>query len=95
MYFFIMRRIIYTNNKVVHAEDTFCYRDCVPSVKTTAYVCNRFNTSFRTKDHKKHQAVSFYTLLHQTTSGEGKNSLRKRRDIFASDRQRFFFVTLP
>ena len=24
----------------------------VPNVKTTTYVCNRFNTSFSTKDHK-------------------------------------------
>ena len=26
----------------------------VPSFKTTTYVCNRFNTSFCTKDHKTH-----------------------------------------
>ena len=50
---------------------------CVPSVKTTTYVCNRFNASFHTKDHKMHQAISFYTLLHQFTRSEGKNSLRK------------------
>ena len=26
----------------------------VPSFKTTLYVCNRFSTSFCTKDHKTH-----------------------------------------
>ena len=30
--------------------------------------------------------ITCYTLLHQTTRGEGKNSLRGRRDIFVSDR---------
>ena len=30
----------------------------VSSVKTTSYVCNRFNTSFCTKDHKTHKAIS-------------------------------------
>ena len=49
----------------------------VPSVKTTIYVCNRFNTSFRTRDHKTHWTISCYTLLHQVTRDEGKNSLRK------------------
>ena len=58
---------------------------CVPSVKTKTYVCNRFNTYFHTKNHKRHQAISFYTLLHQATRGEVKNSLRDRRDIFVSD----------
>ena len=31
---------------------------CVASVKTTTYVCNRFNTSFCTRDHKTNQAIS-------------------------------------
>ena len=31
---------------------------CVPSVKTTTYVCNRFNTSFCARDHKTNQAIS-------------------------------------
>ena len=31
---------------------------CVPSVRTTTYVHNRLNTSFCTKDHKTHQAIS-------------------------------------
>ena len=30
-----------STNKVVHAEDTFCDRDCVSSVKITTNVCNR------------------------------------------------------
>ena len=38
-------------NKVVH-EGWY-----VPSVKTTTYICNRFNT-FCTKDHKTHLAIS-------------------------------------
>ena len=68
----------------------------MPSVKTTTYVCNRFNTSFCTKDHKTHLAISCYTLLHQAARGEGKNSLRKRRDILVSDRnqQRVSIVTI-
>ena len=85
-----------STNRVIHAEETFCYRDYVPSVKTTTYVCNRFNTSFCTKDHKTHLAISCYTLLRQVARGEGKNSLRKRRDILVSDRdqQRFFIIII-
>ena len=66
----------------------------VPSVKATTYVCNRFNTSFCTKEHKTHLAISCYTLLHQAARGEGKNSLRKRRDILVSDhdQQQFFII---
>ena len=30
----------------------------VPSVKTTTYICNRFNTSFCARDHKTNQAIS-------------------------------------
>ena len=30
----------------------------VPSVKTTTYVCNRFNTLFCARDHKTNQAIS-------------------------------------
>ena len=67
----------------------------VPSVKTTTYVCSSFNTSFCTKDHKTHLTISCYTLLHQATKDEGKNSLRKRRDILVSDRgQRQFFIII-
>ena len=68
----------------------------VPSVKTTTYVCNRFNTSFCNKYHKTHLAISCYILLHQAARGEGKNSLRKLRDILVSDRdrQRFFIVII-
>ena len=67
---------------------------CLSSIK---YVCSRFNTSFHTKDHETHQVISFCTLLHQATRGDVKNSLRKRRDIFVSDRdlQVFFFIILP
>ena len=31
---------------------------CVPSVKTTTYTCTGLTTSFCTKDHDKHQAIS-------------------------------------
>ena len=31
---------------------------CVPSVKTTTYVCNRFNTSLCAREHKTNQAIS-------------------------------------
>ena len=31
---------------------------CMPSVKTTTYVCNRFITSFCARDHKTNQAIS-------------------------------------
>ena len=30
----------------------------VPSVKTTTYVCNRFNTLFCARDHETNQAIS-------------------------------------
>ena len=69
---------------------------CVPSVKTATYVCNRFNTSFCTEDRKTHLTISCYTLLHHDTRGEGKNSLRKFRDVLVSDRdqQRFFIIII-
>ena len=71
----------------------------VASVKTTTYVCNRFDTSFCTKDHKTQLAISCNILLHQAARGEGKNSLRKRRDILVSDRdqqrsQSSFFIII-
>ena len=31
---------------------------CVPSIKTTTCVCNSFNTSFCTKEHKTNQTIS-------------------------------------
>ena len=68
----------------------------MPSVKTTTYVYNRFDTSFCTKDHKTRLAISCYKLLHKAAGGEGKNSLRKRKDILVSgrDQQRFFIITI-
>ena len=68
----------------------------VPSAKTTTYVCNSFNASFCTKDCKTHLAISCYTLLHRAASREGKNSLRKSRDILVSDRyqQRFLIIII-
>ena len=66
---------------------------CLSSVK---YVCSRINTSFHTKDHETHQVIYVYTLLHQATRGDVKNSLRKPRYFFVSDRdlQVFFFIIL-
>ena len=37
-------------------------RLCMPSVKITTYVCNRFNTSSCTKDHKSHN-LNLHTYL--------------------------------
>ena len=85
-----------STNKVVHAEETFCYKKkpSVPSIKTTTFACNRFNTSICTEDHKTHLAISCCTLLHQTARYEG-NSLGKRRDILVSDRdQQWFFIII-
>ena len=31
---------------------------CVPSVKTTTHVCNRFNTFFCARNHKTNKAIS-------------------------------------
>ena len=68
----------------------------VLSVKTATYVCNRFNTSFCTKDHKTHLTISCYTLLHQAARSEGKNRLKTRRDVLVSDRdqQRFSIIII-
>ena len=105
--YFIINRILYSKlqSYIAYAIDKqsgTCRRHLllqglyVPSVKPTRYVSNRFNTSFCTKDHKTHLAISCYTLLHQATRGEGKNSLRKRRDILVSDhdQQRFFIIII-
>ena len=104
-YFFLMR-ILYTKLQ----SCSLCYRETnwfmqkipsvtgifVQSVKTTTYVCSRFNTSFCNKDHKTQQAISCYTLLHQAARGEGKNSLRKHKDIlvFDRDQQRFSIILI-
>ena len=57
-----------STSKAIYVEDTFSYRDYVCQVsKTTTYVCNRFNTSFRSlillvfntaRDQKTNQATS-------------------------------------
>ena len=47
-----------STNKVIYLEDIFCYKDCVSSVRTTTYVCNRFNTSFCATHHQTNQAIS-------------------------------------
>ena len=85
-----------STNKMVHAKDTIGYKGYVYQV-SKCLLRIRFNTSFCAKYHKKHQAIFCYTLLHQSSRGERKNSLRKRRDISVSDRelQRFFFTKLP
>ena len=85
-----------STDKVVHAEDTSCYRDYVCQV-SKADVCNKFNTSLCTKDLKTHKAISCYSLQHQASNGKGKNSVRKRRDIlvFDYDPQRFIFISPP
>ena len=47
-----------STNKVVYAEDTFCYKDPVAKCQNYNIVCNRFNTFFCTKDRKTYQAIS-------------------------------------
>ena len=41
---------------------------------------------------RSYVTITCYTLLHQVTRGEGKNSLREPKDILVSDRdpQRYF-----
>ena len=48
----------------------------------------------KTTKHTWLYPVSHY--LHQAARGEGKNSIRKRRDILVSDRdqQRFFIIII-
>ena len=70
--------------KVIHTEDTFCYRDYMCQVSKLQHMY-AIGLILR-KDHKTHLAISCYTLLHQAARGEGKNSLRKRRNILISDR---------
>ena len=93
------RAITYVMNKQSCTCRTYLLLQglCVPSVRTTTYVYNRLNTSFCTKKPKTHQAIFCYSLLYQTTSREGKNSLKECRDILVSDRdpERFFFIILP
>ena len=65
---FLWRGLLITSFKtiayVVDKQSDVCRRYlqlqglCVPSVKTTTYVCNRFNTSFCARDHKTNQAIS-------------------------------------
>ena len=56
---------------------------CVPGARIIRYVCNRFNTSLCTKDHKTHNAISCQTLLLQTSRGKGRNSLLKAWGYFS------------
>ena len=96
---FFMMRVVYIKLQ----SDSLCYRQMkwnmqkIRCVKPITYVCNRFNTFFCFKDHKTYQAISCYTLLHQATRGEGKNSSRKRGDFLVSyrDAQTFHFIILP
>ena len=69
---FLWRGLLITSFKtiayVVDKQSDVCRRYlqlqglCVPSVKTTTYVCNRLNTSFCARDHKTNQAISNLTL---------------------------------
>ena len=50
-----------STNKAIYVEDRRylpLQGICVPSVKSTTYVCNRFNSSFCARDHKTNQAIS-------------------------------------
>ena len=65
---FLWRGLLITSFKtiayVVDKQSDVCRRYlllqglCVPSVKTTTYVCNRFNTSLCAREHKTNQAIS-------------------------------------
>ena len=85
--------------KVEHAEDTFCYRDYVSEMSKLKhiYVTGLILLSvLKTTKHTKLYPTS-YTLLHQASRGEGKNCLRKRKDILVSDcdLEQCFFIILP
>ena len=60
-------------SKAIYLEDNFWYRDCVPSVKTTTYVCNRFNTSFCARDRKANQAISNLNESFETNQPKKSN----------------------
>ena len=103
-YLFMVRLCIWSFRDIAYVIDKLsgtCRRYlllqvlCVPSVKITTNVRDRFNTYFCTKDHRIHRTISCFTLLNQASRGEGKYSLRKRRDILVSDRdpQRSFYYT--
>ena len=70
-------------NKVIHAEDAFCYRDhmCQVSKLQHMYLINYFHkllhviNTFCTKDHKTHLVISCYTLLHQAARGRRPHNL--------------------
>ena len=76
-----MMRIIYTNyqNYVVNKQSYILRRYlllqglCVPSVKTTTYVCNRFNTSFCARDRKANQAISNLNESFETNQPKKSN----------------------
>ena len=76
-----------STNKVVHAEDTFCYRDYMCQVSKLQHmnvIGLIFLSVLKTTKHTRLYPAT--TLLQQASRGEGKNSLRKRRDILVSDR---------
>ena len=85
-----------STNEVVHAEDTICYRDymCQVSKLQHMYVVGLMLLSVL--KITKHTRLYAATLQHQAARGEGKDSLRKRRDILVSDRdqQRFFIIII-
>ena len=75
-----------STNKVVHAEDTFCCRDYVCQVSKLQHmnVIGLILLSvLKTTKHTRLYPAN--TLLQQASRGEGKNSLRKSRDILVSD----------
>ena len=47
-----------SRNKAIYLRYLQLQGLCVPSVKTTTYVCNRFNTSLCAREHKTNQAIS-------------------------------------
>ena len=87
-----------STNKLVHAKDTFYYRDYVCQVSKLKYIYVIGLILLSVLKISKHTRL--YPATHYCTKlqgGEGKNSLMERRYILVSDRdlQRFFFIMLP
>ena len=67
---------------------------CVPSVKTTTYVCNRFNTSFCARDHKTNQAISNLNRKFWNKSTQQIKSTTFLTDLCFIKKFKYFKVSL-
>ena len=78
-------------SKAIYLEDNFWYRDCVPSVKTTTYVCNRFNTSFCAWNHNTSQAIS---NLNRTFWNKSTQPIKSTTSLIDLYFKKFFQINL-